>query len=198
MAFGLVAIALFYTFTHVVVLAQGQQTPLVPDGNESRECQIAVRTLAREILWSLLTNQSCTALSRLLRERSYYQDLPTGFAETYFSQQQREVTPACVILPNSAEEVSQVLRVIRDFHCTFAVKSGGHGMFVGASNAQQGITIDLRNLNGIHVSENRETTSIGAGNRWAGVYKKLEPMNLTVVGGRDTQLGVGGFILGDE
>ncbi len=27
---------------------------------------------------------------------------------------------------------------------------------------------------------------------------KLEPMNLTVVGGRDTQIGVGGFILGDE
>lgn len=135
---------------------------------------------------------------RLLGEKAYYQDQPEGFNETYFSQQQREVVPACIILPGSAEDVSQVLEVIRKHHCLFAVKSGGHGIFSGASNARQGITIDLRHLNGIQVAEDRLTTSVGSGNRWTNIYRKLEPMNLTVVGARDTQLGVGGFILGDE
>jgi len=71
-------------------------------------------------------------------------------------------------------------------------------MFAGASNAPQGITIDLRHLNCLQMAEDRLTTFVGAGNRWGEVYKRLEPMNLTVVGARDSQIGVGGFLLGDE
>jgi FAD/FMN-containing dehydrogenase len=71
-------------------------------------------------------------------------------------------------------------------------------MFPGASNAQQGITIDLRNLNSLQVSDDRLTTFVGTGTKWGEVYRELEPMNLTVSGGRDTQIGIGGFILGDE
>ena len=48
-------------------------------------------------------------------------------------------------------------------------------MFAGASNAAGGITIDLKYLNGVELSEDRETASIGPGNRWGEVYKKLEP-----------------------
>ena len=33
--------------------------------------------------------------------------------------------------------------------CQFAVKSGGHASFVGASNIDSGVTIDLGNLNSI-------------------------------------------------
>jgi FAD/FMN-containing dehydrogenase len=103
-----------------------------------------------------------------------------------------------VVLPTSAEDVSQALKIIKEHQCTFAVKSGGHGIFSGASNAPQGITIDLRYLNSLQVADDRLTTFVGAGNRWGEVYKKLEPMNLAVVGARDSQIGVGGFLLGDE
>jgi len=71
-------------------------------------------------------------------------------------------------------------------------------MFPGASNAHQGITMDLGNLNSLQVSGDRLTTSVGTGTKWGEVYRELEPMNLTVSGGRDTQIGIGGFILGDE
>jgi FAD/FMN-containing dehydrogenase len=71
-------------------------------------------------------------------------------------------------------------------------------MFAGSSNAPEGITIDMRHLNGLKVADDRMTTSVGTGRKWGEVYNELEPMNLTVVGGRDTQIGVGGFILGDE
>ena len=71
-------------------------------------------------------------------------------------------------------------------------------MFAGASNAVGGITIDLKHLNGITLSEDQETASIGPGNRWGDVYEKLEPKGLTVIGGRVSNVGVGGFMLGGK
>ena len=75
-------------------------------------------------------------------------------------------------------------------------------MFKGASNAPGGITIDLKLLNEISVLEDKngeaEVTRVGPGNRWKDVYQKLDPMGLTVVGGRASIVGVGGFILGGE
>lgn len=71
-------------------------------------------------------------------------------------------------------------------------------MFVGASNAPGGITIDLSKLNDIHVSDDLEWARVGTGNRWKAVYSKLEPLNRTVAGGRLGDVGVGGFILGGD
>lgn len=71
-------------------------------------------------------------------------------------------------------------------------------MFVGASNAPAGITIDLRKLNDIVISEDLDSARVGTGNRWKTVYEKLEPLNRTVVGGRMGDVGVGGFILGGK
>lgn len=128
----------------------------------------------------------------------YYNRQPENFTESFFSAQQREVVPACVIQPTTAGEVSKAVKVIREYDCIFAVKSGGHALPAGASNAHQGITIDLRYMNSIEVSEDKLTTSVGTGARWGDVYKKLEPMGLIVVGGRDSSVGVGGFILGGK
>jgi FAD/FMN-containing dehydrogenase len=121
-----------------------------------------------------------------------------GFSDSFYSTHQRLVIPACILTPESPQEVSQAILIIRQHSCIFAVKSGGHATFVGASNAPSGITIDLRKLNTIEISEDQETTIVGSGNRWKEVYEKLEPFNLTVAGGRNPDVGVGGFILGGE
>lgn len=71
-------------------------------------------------------------------------------------------------------------------------------MIAGASNAPGGITIDLRKIDDIDVGEGMETARIGAGNRWKGVYEALEPLNRTVAGGRNSDVGVGGFTMGGE
>jgi hypothetical protein len=71
-------------------------------------------------------------------------------------------------------------------------------MFSGASNTHQGIAIDLRYLNDIEVASDHLTTFISSGNKWKDVYEVLEPMGLAVLGGRDSIVGVGGFILGGE
>ncbi|QDS68879.1 hypothetical protein FKW77_007619 [Venturia effusa] len=78
----------------------------------------------------------------------------------------------------------------------FAVKSGGHARFAGASNANGGVTIDLVRFDEIKLAEDKNSVMIGAGNRWGRVYRKLEENNLTVIGGRGASVGVGGLILG--
>ena len=71
-------------------------------------------------------------------------------------------------------------------------------MFPGAASAPDGISIDLKLLNGLSISEDRETVSVGTGNRWKAVYAFLDPFNLTAVGGRAGFVGVGGFLLGGK
>jgi len=114
----------------------------------------------------------------------------------YWSQQQASTEPACRFSPRSAVEVSLAVLTLRVTQCKFAVKSGGHAAFPGASNIEDGITIDLANLNQINVSADQKQTSVGSGNLWYNVYSKLDPMGLTVIGGRVSAIGAGGLTLG--
>ncbi|MCJ1461410.1 hypothetical protein MMC07_000007 [Pseudocyphellaria aurata] len=114
----------------------------------------------------------------------------------YWSSQQAETQPACHVQPQNAQGVAATLLTTTFFHCPFAVKSGGHAAFAGASSIQGGVTIDLNNLRTLEVSRDKATTYIGAGNRWGDVYRALSPLNLTVIGGRDAGIGVGGLTLG--
>jgi FAD/FMN-containing dehydrogenase len=86
--------------------------------------------------------------------------------------------------------------VLESQQCQFAIKSGGHGMFTGASNIDQGVTIDLLNMNQVSVNDDKTQASIGAGARWYDVYSVLQPMGISVVGGRVADIGVGGLTLG--
>ena len=114
----------------------------------------------------------------------------------YWSSQQAESLPACRVQPETAKDVSASLLVTKFFQCPFAVKSGGHAAFQGASNIDGGLTIDLANLNMIQISSDNTLTQVGAGNRWIDVYTHLDPMQLSVIGGRVADIGVGGLTLG--
>jgi FAD/FMN-containing dehydrogenase len=114
----------------------------------------------------------------------------------YWSQQQAEINSTCRVTPTSSIDVSLTLYVLEFLRCEFAVKSGGHAAFAGASNIKDGVTIDMANLNEIVVSKDQTVTSLGPGNRWVDVYTRLEPLNLSVVGGRTADIGVGGLLLG--
>lgn len=117
---------------------------------------------------------------------------------SFWSQQQEDVDPACVFQPASAVEVAVSLLLSELTLCPFAVKSGGHAAFAGASNIQDGLTIDLVGLNSTALSRNSTIASVGAGNRWLDVYDWLDPMGLSVIGGRVSDIGVGGLTLGGK
>lgn len=57
-----------------------------------------------------------------------------------------------------------MLQMAEQFSCPFAVKSGGHAAFAGASSIQDGILVNLKKMNQVVVSGDRGMTSIGPGN----------------------------------
>lgn len=114
----------------------------------------------------------------------------------YWSVQQADVHPDCIFRPQNTRDVSRAVLFSRLFHCPFAVKSGGHSAFAGSSNIQGGITLDLRALNQVKLSDDKSIVSVGAGLKWVDVYNALEPHGLAVIGGRVSAIGVGGLTLG--
>ncbi|KAL8672240.1 MAG: hypothetical protein Q9168_003287 [Polycauliona sp. 1 TL-2023] len=142
----------------------------------------------------------CDFLNAIRKEIVSRPGSPTYTQEQgrYWSLIQLEVLPTCRVTPKSAVDVAITLLVTPFHNCPFAVKSGGHASFAGASNIQGGVTIDLSSLNQVVVSSDKTITKVGAGNRWIDVYSKLDPMGLSVVGGRVADIGVGGLTLGGE
>ncbi|KAM5349599.1 hypothetical protein ACJ41O_006104 [Fusarium nematophilum] len=114
---------------------------------------------------------------------------------TYWDKAQATTSQECVYQPANAGDVSLAVIVAQYASCPFAIKSGGHGRFSGESSVDGGLGIDLVKLDHIEVSEGRDTVTLGPGLRWVDVYTALEPLGITVIGGRDADVGVGGFLL---
>lgn len=114
--------------------------------------------------------------------------------------QQQTLRPACILSPKTTKDVSEAVKILARHTgkgpCEFAVRSGGHTSWAGASNIAGGVTLDLRNLNSVDVSEDGETVHVGAGASWDAVYRKLDPLGRSVAGGRVAGVGVGGLTLG--
>ncbi|SPN99515.1 related to 6-hydroxy-d-nicotine oxidase [Cephalotrichum gorgonifer] len=139
----------------------------------------------------------CAALNKALPGAVAFppsEDYATS--NTYWSERQSEARPLCFVTPKSTADVSKALKLIMRHRAPFAVKSGGHTAFRGASNVDGGVTIDLRGLNRISVSRDRKTVSVGPANRWIEVSTVLDPLRLAAVGGRAADVGVGGLTLG--
>ncbi|EON68741.1 hypothetical protein W97_07999 [Coniosporium apollinis CBS 100218] len=140
----------------------------------------------------------CAGLSTLFPGKvKYFND--TVYAEqqqSYWSQQQQQTYPVCRFTPAEAREVSAAIHLVRATQCRFAVKSGGHASFEGGSNIQNGLAIDLSGLSALKLSNDSSILCVGPGNRWEDVYAFLDPLDLSVVGGRNGDVGVGGLTLG--
>ncbi len=65
-----------------------------------------------------------------------------------------------------------------------------------AANINDGILIDMSLFTGISYDPRSHVATIGTGQIWRNVYSHLEQYNVTVVGGRVLEVGVGGLILG--
>lgn len=122
---------------------------------------------------------------------------------SYYSQQACALQPACVVAPSCTEDVSVALSALfryikegADPQCMFAVRSGGYAASAGAASIQDGVVIDLSKLDFVRVSADRKSAEIGPGATWGSVYKVLDPLGLTVAGGRAAEVGVGGLTTG--
>lgn len=106
--------------------------------------------------------------------------------------------PACIIQPSSTEELASVVSTVVDWNVNFAVRSGGHSVVPGAANIEGGVLIDMSQFNTVDYDADKSVAVVGSGLRWKEVYTSLDPYNVTVVGGRVLEVGVGGLTLGGE
>ncbi|OTA99087.1 hypothetical protein M426DRAFT_16758 [Hypoxylon sp. CI-4A] len=118
--------------------------------------------------------------------------------QTWFAANSR-LRPYCLILPENTQEVSTALTALvntndgaGDWH--IAVRSGGHSVF--ASSIANGVTIDLSYMNSSSYDAQANVAKVEPGGRWKNVYADLLKYNVTVTGGRDGDVGVGGFLTG--
>ncbi|KAF2215444.1 hypothetical protein CERZMDRAFT_94855 [Cercospora zeae-maydis SCOH1-5] len=116
---------------------------------------------------------------------------------SYWSAQQAALKPSCRFYPRGSREIQEALAdIILPYNVTIAITSGAGSSNKGASNVQDGITIDMSRLNFTSLQDNDQTIAIGVGARWRDVYKKLAKHNLTVAGSRIADDAVGGHVLG--
>ncbi|KAK4502900.1 hypothetical protein PRZ48_006326 [Zasmidium cellare] len=140
----------------------------------------------------LYIQKHCPSISIYLEGQDGYKKLQSAYWSTF----QSDVQPYCFAEPSTPQDVAQILKILKNVGCPFAVKSGGHAAFAGASSAPEGITISMGKFKELSVSEDRKTTRVGTGNLWHDVYSYLTPKGLSVVGGRVKNIGVGGLLLG--
>jgi FAD/FMN-containing dehydrogenase len=104
------------------------------------------------------------------------------------------------VQPTTAEEVSTTVKVLAAARLLktyqFAVRSGDHTPIPGVNNVDDGVTIDLLHMNRTTYNTDSKVTSIWPAARWGSVYAALEPLGRMVAGGRESTVGVGGFLLG--
>jgi FAD/FMN-containing dehydrogenase len=66
----------------------------------------------------------------------------------------------------------------------------------GFANINGGVTIDMTALSSVTVNDDYTVVSIGSGAIWLDVYSYLDTLGLSVAGGRNCLVGVGGLTLG--
>lgn len=94
-------------------------------------------------------------------------------------------------------DVSTAISILnRDSNCTFAIKGQGHAPAAGFANIRDGVTVDMTALRSVSIDSGKKIAHVGAGASWLDVYTYLDQHNLTMAGGRNGQVGVGGLTLG--
>lgn len=113
---------------------------------------------------------------------------------SYLSGFESDLTPACIFLPRSKDEVAAFIRTIQPFvgHVEFAIRAAGRQPLPGCANVEDGITVDLRSLKGVELQADG-TVRVAAGENWGSVYEYLESHGLGVTGGKSTTCGIGGL-----
>ncbi|KAM0548751.1 hypothetical protein ACHAPJ_009747 [Fusarium lateritium] len=135
------------------------------------------------------------ACAQLEKRFGLFLTYPSNSNLSFWDEKQSDVTPACVVSPANSAEVAEVLVIVKNNWCRFAVRSGGHGVFPDDSNSIGGVTVDLSRIITVHDLGNSRVR-VGTGLHLRDAYTKLEKLNLSAVLGHNAGVGVGGYSLG--
>ncbi|KAL9938810.1 hypothetical protein V8E36_002529 [Tilletia maclaganii] len=113
-----------------------------------------------------------------------------GTVSHTWNAQQSYYRPVCIVYPANPEDITAAYQAIIKDDAPYGVRSGSHGVPYGYC-ATPGILIDMVNANKVEYDAERGVARIGPGNRWDRVYDTLAPYNVTVLGGRVSDVGMG-------
>jgi FAD/FMN-containing dehydrogenase len=106
-----------------------------------------------------------------------------------------EKRPAYITQCSDAADVVAALAFARDQGLPISVRSGGHSV-AGNSLVEDGLVVDMRNVNGVSVDPDARTAIVGGGSTWSHFDRAAEPHGLATTGGRVSTTGVAGLTLG--
>jgi len=127
----------------------------------------------------------------LLPNSAAYQD-----RESSYWAANSQLHPSCIIQPRSTNDVSRIVKVLAKADSLIALRSGGHTQWAGSNNVRNGVTIDLGRMTTVTYNCQSKLASIQPGPRWGDVYEALLKYGVCVPGGRDGNVGIGGFLTG--
>ncbi|KAL1602685.1 hypothetical protein SLS60_006105 [Paraconiothyrium brasiliense] len=89
------------------------------------------------------------------------------------------------------------MRVLTATNTKFAVRSAGN-LDIPGWNAVggDGVVVALEKLDKKVLSADKKYATIGTGQQWRSVYEWIEGYDVQIIGNREPQVGVGGFLLG--
>ncbi|KAH8425263.1 FAD-binding oxidoreductase [Aspergillus melleus] len=167
--------------------------------------------LKRHLPRSHSSSSTCSTLSHLQWLTATKQQLRTAFADQLVTPDVEAKYQEAVAVPWSqtcwtpaagylylkgSQELTQAVDIVKSTGSKFAIRTTGHNPNAGFSSADEtAIVLDMRQF------QSKELTSdgvarVGSGSTWGEVYAWLEKHNLSAIGGRDRQVGLGGFLLG--
>lgn len=82
------------------------------------------------------------------------------------------VVPLGIARPRSADDVAIIVRFAASIGIDFTVRTGGHDLF-GRGFVQDGLAIDMRDIEYVHVDTSQKTAKVGGGTLAIHVAKKL-------------------------
>lgn len=137
---------------------------------------------------------ACDEINAAIVDRVYTEHQKDYRSETksYWSTALHDPNPACVVLPQTAEEVSAAVKVLNKYpDVEFAVKSGGHSPSKRHSSVENGVLISTRDMVGATYDNETGIAHVKPGGEWNDVIGDLSEDGVAIVGGR---LGMSTFL----
>jgi FAD/FMN-containing dehydrogenase len=136
---------------------------------------------------SASTVEACNAINVKVPGKLFYppEKQYKTEAKDYYNYALTELKPACITRPTTAQEVSDIVKILNRFpDVKFVVKSGGHSPNAGHSSINDGIIIALAKMKGVEYDKAKNLAYIKPGGQWNDVIGPLDKQGVTVVGGR--------------
>lgn len=102
--------------------------------------------------------------------------------------------PLAILYCKTEADVRIALAFVQREQLEFSVRSGGH--CTAGFSGSNGIMIDVKNLNGIHIDPVAKTAICGTGVEFGDFQQELDPYHLNVPGGECADVCVGGYVQG--